>query len=153
MLRLLPVVVIVLLVTLVMTVMPIRRELSYRLGISGDTTKSCCTVESILSQTGSFDYSANTAIFNNQVIDFPKTSLAQDINRPYSDSNVLGTTNSNGEEKWIQVSLAEQRLRAWEGDKLVMEFPTLFIFFDEPVRNEKIIRNKKSQERMGHIDP
>ncbi|MBI2600209.1 L,D-transpeptidase, partial [Candidatus Daviesbacteria bacterium] len=33
------------------------------------------------------------------------------------------TTNSAGEEKWIEVSLSEQRARAWEGDKLVMEFP------------------------------
>lgn len=68
------------------------------------------------------------AIFNNQVIDYPKTSLAYSYTRamaqqPSSDEAVLGTTNAAGEEKWIEVSLDEQRVRAWEGNKLVMEFP------------------------------
>ena len=34
----------------------------------------------------------------------------------------MGTTNAEGLEKWIEVSIPEQKVRAWEGNKLVMEF-------------------------------
>ncbi|MDP3948158.1 MAG: L,D-transpeptidase [bacterium] len=79
---------------------------------------------------GNFDENASVAIFNNQVIDYPKTSLAYSLaqeiakeSNPDPDTAVLGTTSDTGEEKWIDVSLAEQKLRAWEGNRLVMEFP------------------------------
>lgn len=122
MLRFLPIVIFLFVLALVLSYLPLRRELFFRLGISGDTTKSCCTVESVLSQSGAFDYSSNTAIFNNKIIDYPKTSLAENIQND-TDPQVLGTVSANGDEKWIQVSLKDQRLRAWEGNKLVMEFP------------------------------
>lgn len=94
----------------------IRRTLVYKLHISGDPTTSCCSIEQALRQNGKFDEDASVAIFNGQIIDYPKTSLA------YQYSQVLGTTNATGEEKWIEVSLSEQKVRAWEGNKLVMEF-------------------------------
>lgn len=122
MLKFLPFVVVVLIFTLALSYLPFRRELVYRLGISGDKTTSCCTVENVLSQSGAFDYNANTAIFNNQVIDYPKTSLSQNITQQ-TDTKVLGATNESGDEKWIHVSLKDQRLQAWEGNRLVMEFP------------------------------
>lgn len=100
--------------------LPMRREIVYKLGISDDPTTSCCRVEEI-STTGDFEESAQVAVFNNRVIDYPKTSLAQMTANP-PDSQVLGTLTSSGEEKWIEVSLTEQKLRAWEGNKLVMEF-------------------------------
>lgn len=103
-------------------IQPVKREVAYKLGISGDTTKSCCNLDSI-SKTGEFDESANLAVFNGDVIDYPKTSLAQNFTFTPESSQVLGTTNSAGEEKWIEVSLDEQKLRAWEGNKVVMEFP------------------------------
>lgn len=102
--------------------LPVRREMAYKLGLSGDATVACCDVAEILKSNGSFDENAKIAMFNSQLIDYPKTSLAQ-TNLPPLPTNVLGTTNSSGEEKWIEVSLEQQRVRAWEGNKIVMEFP------------------------------
>lgn len=102
-------------------VIPIRREISYRLGISGDFTTSCCN-EDQLSKTGNFDESASLAIFNGEIINYPKTSLTQNQNSLSQDTTVLGTTNETGEEKWIEVNLAEQKVRAWEGNNIIMEF-------------------------------
>ena len=106
----------------------IRRELAYKFHISGDPTTSCCKEEVVTKSDGKFDESANTAIFNNQVIDYPKTSLSYAYSQSLtqssnSDQVVLGTTSPSGIEKWIEVSLDEQKAKAWEGNKLVMEFP------------------------------
>lgn len=124
--RFLPLVLLVLLVAAFFSYTPFRRETVYKLGISGDTTTACCTEEDILASTGKFDENANVAIFNNNVIDYPKTSLAYNNlanTQPSDGSQVLGTKNAAGEDKWIEVSLEQQKLRAWEGDKIVMEFP------------------------------
>lgn len=105
------------------------REIAYSFNISGDPTTSCCDEDVIANSNGQFDEEAATAVFNNKVIDYPKTSLAYSINPSLSQAKdpnapqVLGTTNTAGEEKWIEVSLSEQRLRAWEGNRIVMEFP------------------------------
>ena len=126
--RLLPVLLLLSLISFALfNFQTIRRDLAYKLNISGDTTTSCCTAEAALRQNGSFDENASIAIFNSQVIDYPKTSLAYQYSRALTEGNsntqVLGTTNSSGEEKWIEVSLDEQKVRAWEGNSLVMEFP------------------------------
>ncbi len=106
----------------------IRREIVYKLHISGDPTTSCCSEQQALKSDGNFDENATTAIFNGQVIDYPKTSLAYAFAQSIADSAstntaVLGTTTADGVEKWIEVSLSEQKVKAWEGNKLVMEFP------------------------------
>lgn len=116
--RILPILIIIAALVALSQIQPIKREIVYRLGISGDETTSCCRIEEI-SKTGEFDEGANIAIFNSEIIAYPKTSLAQ----AYSNlNNILGTTNSQGEEKWIEISLDEQKLRAWEGNQLIMEF-------------------------------
>src|SRR6185369_17584230 len=68
---------------------------------------------------------ASTAIFDGQVVDYPKTSLSYNLfnQQPEDKERVLGTTNAAGEEKWIEVDLGKQQLTAWEGNKLVMQFP------------------------------
>lgn len=107
----------------------IRREIAYKLHISGDPTTSCCSEQQALSSNGDFDENALTAIFDNQIINYPKTSLARSFEQSKrlaqeeKDQAVLGTTNESGQEKWIDISLSEQRLRAYEGDRIVMEFP------------------------------
>ncbi len=127
--RLLPVLLLIIAVIFVASnFQSIKRTVAYKFHISGDTTTSCCDVDKVLEQNGQFDENATTAIFNNQVIDYPKTSLAYSYTQSLATSSntdqaVLGTTNSAGEEKWIDVSLDEQKVRAWEGNKLVMEFP------------------------------
>ena len=102
--------------------LPAKRFVVYNLHLSDDYTTSCCQVENILSSSGQFEESANVAIYDNQVIDYPKTSLALANSNGNESEQVLGTTNAAGEEKWIEVSLIEQKVRAWEGNKLVMEF-------------------------------
>jgi len=103
--------------------LPFSREIVYKLGIDNDPTTSCCQEEEILQASGEFDEEANLAIFNNQIIDYPKTSLAQSLLIPsYAKTDVLGTKNEAGEDKWIEVSLREQKLRAWEGSRIVREF-------------------------------
>lgn len=126
--RLLPLLIVVgLLSFLTFNFQSIRREIVYSLGISGDTTTSCCREDQVLKSDGSFDEQASMAIFNSQVIDYPKTSLAysyaQSLAQSVSNENVLGTTNEAGAEKWIEVSLDEQKLKAWEGNQIVQEFP------------------------------
>lgn len=94
------------------------RQLAYNLKISGDKTTSCCEIDDVSNASGEFDPTADMAIFNSQVVSYPKEYLAQvDHDQP-----VLGTTNAAGEEKWIEVSLSEQKLRAYEGDRVVLEF-------------------------------
>ena len=121
--KLLPILVLLVLISVgLFQITPVKREVVYRLGISGDPTVSCCNESEILSSTGEFDETANLAIFNGEEVAYPKTSLAQ--NYFYSNNtNVLGTINSAGEEKWIDVSLEEQKVRAYEGNRIVMEFP------------------------------
>jgi hypothetical protein len=122
MLRFLPFLVVAAVIVGLFNYLPLKREIVYKLGISGDTTKSCCDAET-LSKSGEFDEYAKEAIFNNESIDYPKNSLAAAIkNTTISDTRVLGTTNAAGEEKWIDVSLSEQKLRAYEGGTVVKEF-------------------------------
>lgn len=120
--RFLPFIFIAIFLVAVVTILPLKRQLLYALNLSGDPTTSCCSVSEILENDGSFDEGAKTAFFNGKEVDYPKTSLAQAIN-PMMNTGVLGTTNSEGAEKWIEVSIDQQKLRAWEGDKIVMEYP------------------------------
>ena len=127
--RLLPLFLIIALLSFVVfNFQSIRREIVYKFNISGDPTTSCCSEEQALKSNGNFDESATTAIFNSQIIDYPKTSLSYAFQQSLaevnnSDKTVLGTTTAEGVEKWIEVSLKEQKVRAWEGDSLAMEFP------------------------------
>jgi hypothetical protein len=131
MLKLLPVLLIVTLLYTALQFTPTKRFIYYGLGISGDTTNSCCDENIVASSNGEFDDKANTAFFDGQLIDYPKTSLSQGQTKNTKDlamsddhfPQVLGTTTSDGKEKWIEVSLDQQMLRAWEGSDIVMEFP------------------------------
>ena len=126
--RLLPVVLIVIAVFyIVFNFQSIKRTLAYKFHISGDITTSCCKMADVEKSDGQFDESASVAIFNSQVVNYPKTSLAyaytQTLAQAIDSQAVLGTTTADGVEKWIEVSLSEQKARAWEGNKKVMEFP------------------------------
>lgn len=121
--RLLPLLLILIcLLYLAVNFQNLRRELVYKLGISGDSTIACCNVADILKSDGSFNENANLAIFNSQQVDYPKTSLAYGTSLP-DPSQVLGTTNSSGEEKWIEISLSQQHLWAREGSRVIIDFP------------------------------
>ncbi len=128
--RLIPLLLLIILVlTITFNFQTIRRTVAYKLNISQDQTTSCCNVDEILKSDGKFNENASTAIFNSKIIDYPKTSLAyayaQSLTQAVSETDqaVLGTTNASGEEKWIDISLDEQKIRAFEGNNLIMEFP------------------------------
>lgn len=121
--RLLPIFILITVTLAAYFYLPIKRYIAYTFHISGDPTTSCCNANEVLSQNGEFDESATAAVFNNETVDYPKTSLAQANIITPGETAVLGTTNAAGEEKWIEVSLNDQKVRAWEGNKLVMEFP------------------------------
>ncbi len=134
----------------VVAILPIKRFVVYKLGISGDKSISCCDPKLVEKSNGNFDELANIAVFNNQVIGYPKTSLAQDFSHQFDTSAVLGTTNTAGEEKWIEVSLDQQRLRAWEGNKIVMEFPiSSGLWFSTPKGTFNIWYKTRSQTMKG----
>lgn len=66
--------------------------------------------------SGIYDYSQSAAYFDGKPVVAPQ--FARDISQP---SMVLGT--STGEERWIEVDLSEQKLKAWEGSTLYLETP------------------------------
>lgn len=135
--------------------LPTKRFVFYKLNIDQDPTISCCNEEEVLNSKGEFDEGANIAIFEGKVIDYPKTSLAQRFtlqnieegNLPI-DPGVLGIKNEAGEEKWIEVSLDEQKLRAWEDKQVVMEFPISSGLWSPTPKGDFAIWHKTRYQRM-----
>lgn len=121
--RFLPIVLlfVVILSMTLLSIRPVKHFIVYSLGISGDPTISCCNVADVERSKGDFEEHASVAFFNSELVDYPKTSLAQMPSS--SNAQVLGTTNTTGAEKWIEVSLDQQMLRAWKGNTIVKEFP------------------------------
>ncbi len=66
--------------------------------------------------SGEFDPTDNFAFFESKKLEVPALAFDNSI----TQDNVLGATV---EEKWIDVDLSEQRLRAWEGETLFLETP------------------------------
>lgn len=71
-------------------------------------------VEEIKRQTGKWMESASEAIFLNKPLSSPLTEFAE------KEKRVLGEKAI--QEKWIEVDLSDQHLKAWEGDKVVYDF-------------------------------
>lgn len=75
-----------------------------------------CRCINLETATGEFEPGDNQAFFEGkQVLPF-LTNLPEPS---WEENRVLGETS--GKEKWIEVDLSEQKLRAWEGDKLFLE--------------------------------
>ena len=72
-------------------------------------------VENVLNQTGEWFPITDLIYFNNKIVS-PPTPLAYKENK-----NVLSA--ASGVEKWIDISLGEQKLRAYEQSNLIYEFP------------------------------
>lgn len=89
------------------------------LAISADKflgNKSGCACDNLSSATGEFELGENQAYFNNLPVD-PLLSALPLISS--FDQKVLG--EQTGEEKWIEVDLSDQTLRAWQGSQLFLE--------------------------------
>lgn len=69
--------------------------------------------------TGEFEWSYSTPIFENQPVDFDLAQLAPSEKELVLRESILGV---GLEERWIEIDLSEQKLRAWEGNRLVYEF-------------------------------
>jgi len=80
----------------------------------GSANSSCVDTASLNSPSGEFDTSAQVAYFNDQKVGYSKDLLAQGNN---TQEAVLGASDPNG--KWIEVSLDDQILRAWDGNQVV----------------------------------
>ena len=78
--------------------------------IQKSTLQGCCTLD----YSGKFQYDEMVAIVGDEVIPIPKIA---DIGK----RQVLGVANP--EERWIEVDLSEQKLRAWDGSSLFLETP------------------------------
>lgn len=147
--RLLVILVVIVLLITAWFYLPLRQAIVYNLGISGDSTTSCCDEKEVAQSLGNFDESAKLAFFDNQLIDYPQTSLAQN-NLPQANSEeiVLGTKNAAGEDKWVEVSLDQQKLRAWEGNKIVMEFSISSGLWTPTPKGDFTIWYKTRNQRM-----
>lgn len=64
--------------------------------------------------SGEIDFTDTIAIFNGNQLNLPQIALVED------ETYVLGLAH---EERWIEIDLSEQVLRAWEGDTLFLETP------------------------------
>lgn len=62
---------------------------------------------------GTFDEGAGIAIFEEEEYEIPKLAEVP------SDKDVLGVANPS--QRWIEIDLSEQRLRAWDGNSLFLE--------------------------------
>lgn len=70
--------------------------------------------------TGEFEETDEVAIFNDQPVDYKLAKLTPDPEAlKLQEGAVLGATTDN---RWIEIDLAQQKLYAHEGDKIVYEF-------------------------------
>lgn len=121
--KLLPLLIIALLLGAIVFYLPLKRELVYALNIDEQASNPCCRVEDILRSSGAFDPSAQTAIYDNEPVNYPGDFLASlNSQQNLAEASVLATYNSANQEKWIEVNLATQTLKAWEGSTVVMEY-------------------------------
>jgi len=79
--------------------------------VSASATGSCKSE----SQTGLIDYGNVRAMFEGRDLELPTEALAEDTNM----TPVLGVANPS--DRWIEVDLSEQKLRAWDGKALFLE--------------------------------
>lgn len=79
--------------------------------INLSTAEASCFSSSL---SGELDFEDPIAYFEGKRLPLPDIALNTD------EFNVLGLAH---EERWIEVDLSEQALRAWEGDQLFLETP------------------------------
>lgn len=70
--------------------------------------------------SGEFDKTTQKAFFEGEEVPLPSEELAQGA---LSEEEKKVLAAATGEEKWIDIDLTSQRLKAYEGNRLVYEFP------------------------------
>jgi len=81
-----------------------------------DKISSGCEIPSP-DASGEYEEGERVAIFNNKPVSYQMTRLTEE--KLDQEERVLGIQN---DERWIEVDLSEQKLRAWEGGNLAYEF-------------------------------
>lgn len=84
------------------------------LAINKNKERSLTSTCSTFDYSGLFDSSAKTAVYNGEEIGVPVASAT-------TDQEVLGVTSADN--RWIEVDLSEQKLKAWDGNSLFLETP------------------------------
>lgn len=64
--------------------------------------------------TGLIEPSEKEAVFEGKSLEIPKYAF---------DTSKIDVLGVSGEERWVEVDLSEQKLKAWEGDSLFLETP------------------------------
>jgi lipoprotein-anchoring transpeptidase ErfK/SrfK len=115
----------------------------------------------LIKNSGNWDESAKQAIFDNKPIRMISKEETESILATAkeektlamsgSNSQVLGTTNDAGQEKWIEVDLSDFKLYAWEGDTKVFEFSTSTgrRGYETPTGEFSVWRKVRSQRYKG----
>lgn len=62
--------------------------------------------------SGEIDFKETVGFFEKQVFNIPKIALQEDS---------FAVLSAGSDERWIEIDLSEQKLRAWEGDELFLE--------------------------------
>lgn len=86
------------------------------IGVLVSTSKNVAanTTCGVTTADGSYDTAEKSAFFEGN-----KANMPREIADSGNGKKVLGETSSN--EKWIEVDLSEQKLKAWEGNNLFLE--------------------------------
>src|SRR6185312_10764871 len=92
------------------------------INLTGDSSYSCVSNHDLSAFTGEFDPTANLALFDGEQVNYPKDMLAQAGSND-KKTDVLSAFYAQGQEKWIEVNLEKQNLTAWQGNKVVLQFP------------------------------
>lgn len=87
-------------------------------GQVGNELEASTYVQAIENSDGKFDSSKATPVFENLALDF----LPQDIVQHTNDKVLAANTTADGREKWIEIDLSEQRMRAKEGESTLYDF-------------------------------
>lgn len=115
----------------------------------------------LITSDGNWDENAKQAIFDNKPVRMiskeetdtilAKVKEEKTIAMSNPDSQVLGTTNANGEEKWIEVDLSDFKLYAWEGNNKVLEMSTSTgrPGYNTPTGEFNVWRKVRSQRYKG----
>ena len=81
-----------------------------------ETSKS---VEAIENASGEFDPENALPVYENLVLDYQPEEVAQKMS---SRQVLAANTTADGREKWIEIDLSEQRMRAKEGESTLYDF-------------------------------
>lgn len=103
-------------------------------------------IEGIYASSGQFDPLAKKGVWFNKDVPVPGDQLARIF-----DQKAVGVLGESNEEKWIDVDLDTQRLRAYEGSRVVYDFPvsTGLPWFPTITGNFHIWAKVRSQRMTG----